>query len=320
MLAFLPLLGAESTDDRLVALLEQLGVRRRPEKPHPFKSPYEVLFRLSRQGLCLAFQDRAYIENRSPRQWGKSELRLCGVTATSAIEGQFLPYPGEMPHGISLSDTREQVRARMSPHADGLHAYRRDCWWLGERYLSVTYQPGDITLPEQAGVFDLTVGLFYPPSDQLAPPARYPDYNELIALFGASLHSMEFRQAFGSFDLENWSQEYADGHLDRRRAFGFELHFDGDRLAPDGTPSFVGATLTRDRLGPSRQWQGSLPFGLDFDDSPDVLERKVGAGPSVRDDSMVVWGSAKWILAHVDLRVNYDTVRNCVESVALRRR
>jgi hypothetical protein len=319
MLELLPLLGANATDEGLVALLERLGVRRRPQQPSPFKSPYEVLFRLSSHGLCLSFQDRAYLENRSPRSWGKSDLQLCGVTVTSGVEGQFRPYAGDIPHGISFADTRDQVRARMARYADTLHAYRRDCWWLGERYISVTYQPGDITVPEQSGIFDLTIGLFYPPSAELVPLARYPDCDELIALFGASMHSVEFKRAFASFDLETWPQESEDGHLDRRRAFGFELHFDRDRPAADGTPSFVGITMTRDRLGPSREWKGTLPFGLDFNDSPEVLTTKIAAVASERDDSMVVWGSAKWMLPRMQMRVNYDTVRNCLESVALRR-
>jgi len=316
LFSFLSLLGADSTDAQLVTALDQLGVRRRPEKPSPFKSPYEVLFRLSKHGLCLSFQDLAYVENRPPRQWGDSTLQLRTVTVTAGVEGKYLPYAGEMPYGISWSDTRQQVRERMAQHQDKLHGYLRDCWWFGERYMSVTYQPGDITRPEQPGVFELSFGLFYPESE-LVRPAKYPNHEVLVGLFGKSMDAPEFRQAFESFDVENWKAQSEDGHLDRRRAFGFELYFDPARPADDGTPSFAGANLTRGRLGPSQKWEGTLPFGLGFDDTPPMLRQKIPAPPLGWDDSMVVWGFAKWSLPQMDVRVNYDTVQNCVECIAL---
>jgi hypothetical protein len=316
LFGFLSLLGADAADAQLVALLDGLGIRRRPEKPVPFQSPYEVLFRSSRHGLCLSFQDAAYVANRPPRQWGQGALQLRAATVTAGVEGQYLPYTGEMPYGIAWSDTREQVRARMAPHTDKLHAGARDCWWFGERYMSVTYQPGDIAQPERPGVFDLTFGLFYPPAEPLQA-ANYPDAQTLVALFGKSMNAPEFQQAFASFDVENWRAESEDGHLDRRRAFGFELYFDPARLAEDGTPSFAGANLTRERLGPSREWKGALPFGLGFDDTPATLRRKVPAPPLAWDDSMVVWGFAQWAFAQVEVRVNHDTVLNRIECIAL---
>jgi hypothetical protein len=150
---------------------------------------------LSKHGLCLSFQDLAYVENRPPRQWGNGTLQLRTVTVTAGVEGKYLPYAGEMPYGISWSDTRQQVRERMTQHEDKLHGYLRDCWWFGERYMSVTYQPGDITRPEQPGVFDLSFGLFYPESE-LVRPAKYPNHEVLVGLFGKSMDAPEFRQAF----------------------------------------------------------------------------------------------------------------------------
>ncbi|MFM9924883.1 hypothetical protein VLK31_17960 [Variovorax sp. H27-G14] len=316
LFSFLSLLGADAADARLVALLEEHGVRRRPEKPAPFKSPYEVLFRLSKHGICLSFQDLAYVENRPPRQWGNSTLQLRAVTVTAGVQARYLPYTGEMPYGIAWADTRQQVRERMAQHHDKLHAYLRDCWWFGERYMSLTYQPGELTQPERPGVFDLTFGLFEPPS-ALVQQASYPGFQTLVALFGKSMGAPEFQQAFASFDVENWRAESEDGHLDRRRAFGFELYFDPARPAEDGTPSFAGANLTRERLGPSREWKGTLPFGLHFDDTPPVLRHKVPAPPLAWDDGMVVWNFAKWALPQMDVRVNCDTVRNRIECIAL---
>jgi hypothetical protein len=316
LFAFVSLLGADAADERLVALLGELGVRRRPEKPVPFNSPYELLFRLSKHGICLSFQDLAYVENRPPRQWGNGTLQLRAVTVTAGVEGQYLPYTGEMPYGIAWSDTRQQVRERMAQHHGKLHAYLRDCWWFGERHMSLTYQPGELTQPERPGVFDLSFGLFYPPTE-LVQPASYPDSQALVALFGKSMNSPEFQQAFASFDTENWRAESEDGHLDRRRAFGFELYFDPARPAADGTPAFAGANLTRARLGPSREWKGTLPFGLHFDDTPAVLRQKIPAPPLLWDDGMAVWNFAKWAFPQMDVRVNCDTVRNCVECIAL---
>lgn len=313
------LFGRLSTDPGVEAMFVELGIKRRPKLADPPRSPYDAILKISPRGMLLCFTERNYWENMPPRLHGRgSELVFRNIALTSGVPGDMLGYEGKLPFGLAWSDTREQVRTKMAEfgHAGRLHAYKRDAWWLRDYHLRVTYQPGDMNRREEPGLFDISLGILLPATSPLPAVPHYPSPADIVALFGASIRSQAFRDAFRDFDPDDLAEAIDDEAIDRKREFGFELYFDPKQRAADGTPGFAGIDLTRDRLGDSREWRGVLPFGLHFDDTPAVLPQKVGVEPNQWQESHT-WGVARWYLPEQLLWINFDTLDNRLESVAL---
>ena len=315
---FTALIGVQADDPRLLAELDALGVLRRPTLPTFFNSPYEVPFRISKHGLLLHFQDAHYINNATPRSWGKGNLQLRSVIACAGIPNEVKRFEGALPFEISWEDNREQVRAKLAAHSEWvLHEGWRDCWWRADRYISVFYQPAQIGADDAPGVFEIVQGQFYPPSKPLhrLRPEHYPAPAALIAQFGHSGHSDAFRQLLVAFKPDNWDWEST--HIDLSRQYGMELYFDCQQKEMDGTPAFVGINLKRDRVGPSTAWLGALPFDLQWDNSIADVLRGIGRQPDEWDLDHEVWGWAKWRFEDHLLWIDFDTMRNRLESISL---
>jgi hypothetical protein len=317
--SYTKLFGKRSTDPTVEAMFVELGVKRRPALTDPPRSPYEANLKISAQGILLSFTERNYWDNLPPRLHGKStELIFRNIAITSGIPGDMRAYDGVMPFGLDWTDSRSQVRAKMAAlgHDDRLHAYKRDAWWLPDYRVRVTYRPGDMNRTEQPGLFDISLGLPLPASSVPPAPLAYPRPEEIVALFGQSIHSPAFRHAFRDFDPDDLAESLEDEAINRKREFGFELYFDPKRPASDGTAGFAGLDMTRDRLGDSQLWRGALPFTLNFDDTPAVLAQKVGHQPQQWKESHT-WGVGRWYLPDLLVWINFDNLDNCLESVSL---
>ena len=309
------LLGVHADDERLIDLLDSNGIQRRPETPEFFKSPYEVSFFISKLGLMLYFQDDAYVRNLSPRRWGKSHLVLRSVVACSGIENKVKRYEGALPYGLDWEDTRTQARDKLRTGEAGvLHAGWRDCWWQADRYTIVNYQPGEFGQPETPGIFEVIQGLFLPSCPKPLNEDSYPDATALLGLLGKPIHSANFLNAFTDFGVSEWE---LDEHIDLRREYGVEIYLYAEQPLNSEGPRVAGINLLRDRLGPSNGWLGKLPLGMDFDMSIDDLIAAIGRRPDQANFDLLVWGWAKWFFGDYVLWVNFDSMRNRLESVAL---
>jgi hypothetical protein len=316
---FCELLGSKAEESRLISLLDDLGIMRRPLKPTMFKSPYEVSFRLSKHGISLSFQEENYFRNASPRSWGQGDLILSSVIASSGLSGQMMTYADPLPFDLLWSDTRSQVREKINAHEklkNAMHAGWRDSWWSPERFFTVTYQPGTVDSDEQPGIYEIVQGLFLPTTNPalLKTKEICPTPEQLIACFGQSLKSEYFKKIFKDFDFDDID---ADTHIDLSRTFGLEIYLDSGRQASDGEFALVGFNLKRDRLGPSQGWQGILPFDLQWDHSIHDVAQKIGRTSDQWDTRFDSWGWAKWFFSDHVFWINFDTVRNRIESIAL---
>jgi hypothetical protein len=311
--SFSLLLGAASDDARLIQELQQLDILRRPMIPDFFKSPYEVPLRLSKHGLMLSFQDANYFHNTPAHQSGLGGLLLRSVVAIADIEPSGLTYSGQLPFGLVWGDAHPVVRAKMTAAAavaGDLHGGWRDCWWKNDRYFSVTYTAGAHSIDGQEGMSEIVCGLFTPASqpNHGLQACDYPAPGVIIKCFGQPGRSPSFQLCFEKFRPTSWKW---DTHID------LSQRFDESKLGLDGDPVFVGVNLKRDRLGPSTAWLGQLPFDFHWDNSIDDVVKLIGRQPDEQELDFEVWGWAKWFLADHLLWINFDTVRNRLESIAL---
>ena len=315
---FTSLLGVMSDDPVLVKALDDFGVLRRPTVPSFFKSPYEVPFRLSKLGLLLGFQDTNYVNNMPLRSHGRGSLQLRSVAATAGIPSQVRRYSGSLFDDIIWEDNRQKARTKMFNSANDpgvLHVGWRDSWWKADRYRVIAYQPGRIGADDENGIFEIAEGLFLPPSQSLQnfSSIDYPSVPALIDCFGHSAGGASLIELFRAFSAQSWEW---DSHMNFSRQYGFELYFD-KQSATNREKRFVGIDMKRDRLGPSTAWLGALPFDLNWENSIHDVIARIGRPADVQDLGLDVWGWAKWFMDDHLFWVNFDTMRNRLESIAI---
>lgn len=315
--AIMALFGKSAANPAVTTMLQSLGVKRSPELARPARSPYEAVLRASDLGMLFSFSDRNYWNGRSVASHGKSRvLVFTNVAVTSGIPDVMRRYQGVLPFGLQWEDDRTTARAKLAAAGwgDRLHAGRRDAWWLPDYRIRLTYQPARIQRAAEPGIFDVSVGIPMPSLARASTMQEYPSAEQVLAVLGKSTGDADFQAVFRGFGLASLMAEASSEVVDRADEHGFILYFDSRRGVPGSHPVCIGISFVRDRLGNSRAWAGPLPFGLQFDDPPSILEERMGQRASRwRDEG--TFGSASWSLPGLHVSVNFDSLDNCLESV-----
>lgn len=315
--AITTLFGESAADPAVTTMLQALGIRRRPELTRPAKSPYEAVLRASGKGMLFSFSERNYWNGRSVASHGKSgELIFTNVAVTAGIPDVTRRYEGDLPFGLQWEDDRTKVRERLvtAGFGDSLHAGRRDAWWLPDYRIRLTYQSQFIKQAGACGIFDISLGIPMRPLARTPATREYPSAEQVVAALGRSTDDAHFQAVFREFGLASLIAEASREIVDRADEHGFILYFDSKRRTLGGRPVCTGISFIHDRLGNSRAWAGSLPFGLQFDDPPSILEERIGQRASRWHDERT-FGSASWMLPGLEVNVNFDSLDNCLESV-----
>lgn len=315
--AITALFGRSATDPAVTTVLQSLGVRRRPELARPAKSPYEAILRVSGQGMLFSFSERNYWNGRSVTSHGRSgELIFTNVAVTAGIPDVMRRYEGELPFGLQWDDDRTAARKRLvvAGFGDSFHAGKRDAWWLPEYRIRLTYQPECLEQAGARGILDISLGIPMRPLARASATCGYPSAEQVLAVLGRSTDDADFQAVFREVGLESLMAEASREIVDRTEEHGFILYFDSKRGVSGGQPVCTAISFVRDRLGNSRAWAGSLPFGIQFDDPPSILEERIGRRASRWRDGDT-FGSASWSLPGLQINVNFDSLDNCLESV-----
>lgn len=315
--AITTLFGESAADPAVTTMLQALGIRRRPELTRPAKSPYEAVLRASGKGMLFSFSERNYWNGRSVASHGKSgELIFTNVAVTAGIPDVTRRYEGDLPFGLQWEDDRTKARERLvtAGFGDSLHAGRRDAWWLPDYRIRLTYQSQCIKQAGACGIFDISLGIPMRPLARTPATREYPSAEQVVAALGRSTDDAHFQAAFREFGLASLIAEASREIVDRADEHGFILYFDSKRRTLGGRPVCTGISFVHDRLGNSRAWAGSLPFGLQFDDPPSILEERIGQRASRWHDERT-FGGASWMLPGLQVNVNFDSLDNCLESV-----
>jgi hypothetical protein len=113
----------------LAKLLQDLGVSQRPKVVDDVA---ELLFK--DLGLRLAFM---------PEGPKSSKLKLTSIIFHSGSEVGYQPFAGALPRGLSFSDDKDAVRAKLGTPTKSIDRYHIDHWISPDRRLSITYKPAD---------------------------------------------------------------------------------------------------------------------------------------------------------------------------------
>src|SRR5262249_29004361 len=260
------LLGKPSEDDDIVDALKQFAIRWPPEldPADDDEEPDWYVWRpSSAMGFEFGFQDEAHLNALAVELRGKSPLVLSSVAFYGEHEG-VRPFPGVLPFGLTLNDSRATVRKKLSVLETAPRSHRRDVWDT-PRYRVVVEH-----VPRRHVIGSVLIGLRlarWPPPDE--PPPVLPTVKQIIGLFGLPWYAPEVRKVFVPLGLDKCGPDIATNrHADLREECGLELTFLRDPARDPDSPlrtkgaAFSGVKYFHSRCQDSRGWAGELPLGL----------------------------------------------------------
>jgi hypothetical protein len=315
----LNLLGQPAIDNRVLAALARFDISSRPALEEDEEDWVDWL--LSRHGIEFGFLDEAVLLARRPSLRGKSPLVLAQLYFYIQHPG-VPPYQGDLPFGLSKTDTSADVRRKLDKFEAARRSYIRDVWDLPSYRMIVTYVPGGAGI---ASVLCLLPLLPWPRGRE--DFSLLPRLDQVTGLFGQSWHSTDFRRVFAPLGIESFAADILqDGEADLRFGYGFELVFSGAGTAigfAEDARVFSAIKLYRDRYLDAFGWKGELPYDIRFDDPQGELFRKVGRAPDqIEDDDFEVEdddfeGFALWHFPRFSLHLLYSNLENLLISVTI---
>lgn len=295
------LLGEGSASGEINALFTRLETLNRPEIPEDEEYVYHDWVLVRRKGVELGFVDSEY-QRAAPRHlWGQGELLLTQVYFYRGFK-DVLPYTGNLPYGLTFQDGREIARQKLSAFESTRHSYRNDTWDVDSYRLSVTYTENRQSIDRLA-------------CRQLAAPIPregevvLPSLSALTGAFGCRVTDREFSSLWGEMlDDDALSQGKEYDEIDFTRSFGATIGLAGG--------NFRSITMHRNRDTESAGWDGPLPHGLDFEDSPETLFAKMPEPPVQKSDSALT-GHGVWHFPDYTVHILYSNLDNRLLRVKL---
>lgn len=315
------LLGHASTDPRVEAELVRFAIDDRPQveideddADGPVVEVQDWVIN-NAVGIEFGFDDEA-----SWRSWDEFERGRCPMLLTQIYfygnHEDVQPYRGRLPFGLHLSDDRSAVRAKLAALEGTRRSYVRDTWEPRDFRMTVSYVDGG------ARIGFILCMLREPPLPafdySLAP---VPTIEAIVGLFGKECNDPAFRLVFAQLGLDRYREDVRQRFAaDFRKTYGFALGFSKPAFAdqrptgPASGPIFSHVVLYRERELEARGWQGTLPLGILFDDSPEVAMQKVGLPADEQADEQFT-GYALWHLPDYSLHIYYSMMENLILRV-----
>lgn len=290
-----------STSDLLESesVWSELNTLDRPEHPEAGELRYHDWVLVRRKGLELGFVDSEYEAGAERFRWGHGDMVLSQLYLYSG-HADIQQFRGAMPFGLQWCDTRGQARARLSPFEISRHSHLTDTWDVPAYRLTVVYSDDGNSLSR---IVCRRLPVALEPPEALA----LPKLNELLGSVGESVGSPTFALMWpaGYWSRAHISAACEEGEVDLNLTCGLTL-----RTASDSAdPILRSVTFHRNRDQEGSGWRGELPAGLDFEDSPQDLFRKLNAIPVQQADSALT-GYGVWHLTEYTLHVLYSNVDN----------
>ena len=275
-----------------------------------------------RKGIELGFVDAAYFRGEIAALWRSEGLMLNQITFYSDTREGVDAYIGELPHGLSMRDTRANVREKLEAHETTRHSCLTDRWDIDNYRLIVAYRTND------AGIDSVHLKLPIQPLPErgrLQPNVAASDW---LMLFGEAQDSNVLQQRLAPLDIQGRIEEEED---EREVTFaedcGLTLYFEEAQQLKLESSEIIGYAKDRSLvLGAvkffrardleARQYKGELPLGLDFEDSPEALLEKIPHKPEKHENGRTT-GRVLWHFEQCSLQVLYSTIENHLFRVML---
>ena len=307
-------LGASVDSPEVLDCFEKLETLRRPQIEEEDSYQYYDWVLVKKKGIELGFVDGPYFRGEILSSQREENFILNQVTFYNKRE-EINPFEGVMPFGILFSDSRDSVRRKIKLPVSDFRSYLTDCWDFDGKRLVVAYEDhdrhvGSVHIKEVVKPFDDSRRI-----DLL-------NYVNWLKYFGLTAEDEKLKAATAPLDLLGKIKE--DG--DRREVSfinesGVSFYFDSPRGVNKNKSAknkkelvFSAIKFYRDRDQDARQYNGPLPFGVKFNDSPDIFFEKIKHSP-LRKTEHALTGSALWHFDTFSMSILYSTVENFIFRV-----
>lgn len=299
--------GKEADSPQLEEIYRQLNTLRRPQLPTNDSYTFYDWVLVRRRGVELGFVEENYHLGKAKPLWGTGRLLFVQAYYYAGFD-DVQRCTMVLPYGLSWEDSREQVRSRMAEAAATLHSSSvSDTWDVQEGYrMTVTYGSN----PERA---ERMVCQQVPANLQANQRVIPPVLERISSYWGGSVVQPDWRALWLPWlDDDVIKGSVDDGKIDLTDSFGVTLHVERD----SDIPLLKAISLHSNRDANAVGWQGQLPYGLDFEDSPDVLFQKISV-QTVSASQGIVTGYAVWTFHDYTLHVLYSCVDNRLLRIKL---
>jgi hypothetical protein len=306
------LLGRPADDPDVRALLERLKIIREPEidvdENDEITTTQDWLInRLL--GVELGFQLKSEALGEG-LLGSETDVLILNQVYFYGHHADVEPYRGRFPFDLTLDDDRAMVRQRLAAHERTRRSYTRDCWEPPAFRFVVGYVDGGAHFDGAICVLRI------PPLPADADDAALvPALDRIVGVLGKPLNDPQLRLVFAPLRIgPKLIQTAAGARADFTDHVGLELDFSHASGRRDLALTTV--LFYRDHVRNSARWPGALPYGLTFDDSPEVMFSKVGRPPDVHSDETFT-GNAIWKTPEFTLNVLYSSFENFILRVQL---
>lgn len=312
----LELLGRASTDPRIGSALVRFGIHNRPHVKIDMEDPDGPIVHTQDWvinngiGIEFGFEDEASWFGVDESERGQGSMLLTQIYFYGD-HPEVRPYHEHLPFGLQLTDDRRTVRMKLASLEETRRSYIRDTWELTGFRMTVSY------VDEGARIGFILCMLRPPPlpiiDNRTAP---LPTIDSITSLLGKSWNDPIFCQVLVPQGFDGHLED-TDGEriADFRSTYGFELSFrKSSSISQPSVKPQNGLVLSelvfyRDRDMEACGWKGQLPFGILFDDSPEVMMNKVSVPPEEQFDDKFT-GYILWHFPNYSLQVHYSTIEN----------
>ncbi|MFO1224544.1 MAG: hypothetical protein U1E90_15740 [Burkholderiaceae bacterium] len=305
------LLGLTLGDPILSAALSGHGFGQPALIARATDDPQDLWLQDSAAGLEFGFENSARLsvkEAGSPSVLRLSQVYFYGNHLNTAA------YRGDLPFGLSMSDSRTDVRKKLARAGVACRPYKRDAFDLGRCILVVAYAANGNGLD-----FLLFLLAGRPPKYE---PQRQPTLDAVLALFGKPLAGTEVARGLAPLQWPARSDAVKHGGLvNLRRICGLDVigRAPSTMQPRPAMPTTSGNALTEvvlyrpDVLG-SAGWYGAMPFDLRWNDGPEELSRKLPQPPHEDHEDDL----SGWVLRHdaaFSAQIHYSAMENFIVRV-----
>lgn len=296
------LFGKSADYPKVKALFLELNTVRRPSLPDdPEERVYHDWVLVRRKGIELGFSDSEYHRAAPRDRWGHGELLLTQAYFYSGFD-DVKPFKGELPYGLTFADPPERAREKLSQFTSSFHSWISDTWDLPAFRLSIAYT-------EDRRSIDRIACRQMAASIRQESAIQWPRLSAIISTFGHTVDDPVLIDLWGPhLNPHALKQAAEDDEIDFTQSFGATIAVVGNRVRS--------MTLHRNRDMESVGWNGELPFGLDFENSPSSLFEKVPGSPVQQSDSILT-GHGVWHFPDFTLHVLYSNIDNRILRVKL---
>jgi hypothetical protein len=306
------LLGQPASNPHIERLLARLKIRRRPQvelDPDRVDDPIvksQDWLKNRTAGIELGFEDEATFKGDAALTPAKGPMLFTQVYFYGD-HPEMKPYVDRLPFGLQLNEDRKAVRARLKQFESTRRSWVRDTWELPECRVTVSYTD------DGARISFVLCALRVPPSATHDDLTVVPTIDELVSVLGRPMDDAQLRKVVKPLRIDRYLVNSGTKVIAvMREPYGLDLHFGG--VPSLDASAFNNFFLYRDREADARGWPGGLPRGLQFDDSPEVVFRKMVRPADVLSEDPYV-GYALWHFPEYSLQVQYSTIDNWIMKV-----